>query len=53
MEVQGQMRPISKITRAKGTGDVSQAAEHLLCKCEALSSNPVPPKKEKKNKTLY
>jgi hypothetical protein len=26
--------PISKINRAKWTGDVAQAAEHLLCKCE-------------------
>jgi hypothetical protein len=32
--------PISKITKAKGTGGVAQAAEHMLCKCEALSSNP-------------
>jgi hypothetical protein len=30
--------PISKITRAKWTGSVAQAVEHLLCKCEALSS---------------
>jgi hypothetical protein len=37
--------PISKITRAKWTGDVAPAVEHLLCKCEALSSNPSPPKK--------
>jgi hypothetical protein len=44
--VQGQPRqissgdPISKITRAKWTGGAAQAGEHLLCKYEALSSNP-------------
>jgi hypothetical protein len=34
--------PISKITRAKRTraGGVAQVVELLLCKCEALSSNP-------------
>jgi hypothetical protein len=31
---------ISKITRAKITGAMSQAAEHLPHKCEAPSSNP-------------
>jgi hypothetical protein len=31
---------ISKITRAIYTGGVAQGIEHLLCKCEALSSNP-------------
>jgi hypothetical protein len=44
---------ISKITRAKWTGDVAQVAEHLLCK--VLTSNPsptktnqqTPPKKQK------
>jgi hypothetical protein len=30
---------ISKITRAKWTGDVAQALECLLCKGKALSSN--------------
>jgi hypothetical protein len=35
--------PIFKITRAKWTGGV----EHLLCKCEALSSNPNTIKKKK------
>jgi hypothetical protein len=36
------MRPPSlKITRAKWTGDLTQAAEGLLCECEALSSNPI------------
>jgi hypothetical protein len=38
--------PISKITRAKWTGDVAQAAECLFYKCEALSSNTHPTKKE-------
>jgi hypothetical protein len=37
--------PILKTTRAKWTGDVAQAVEHLPSKCsEALSSNPMPPK---------
>jgi hypothetical protein len=39
--------PISKTTKAKWTGVVAQAVEHLLCKCEALSSNPSPIKKKK------
>jgi hypothetical protein len=42
------MRPsISKITTAKRIGGVAQAVQHLLCKWEALSSNPspTPPKK--------
>jgi hypothetical protein len=40
--VQGQSRqivqetPISKTTRAKWTGGMAQAVEHLLCKHEAL-----------------
>jgi hypothetical protein len=29
-------------------GDVAQAVEHLLCKCEALSSNSSPINKRKK-----
>jgi hypothetical protein len=47
--VQGQPRQIvhetsiSKITRAKWTGDMAQTVEHLLCKFEAT----VPPKKKK------
>jgi hypothetical protein len=44
--------PISKITRAKWTGGVAEATEHLLCKCEALGSNPVPQKKKKKDSTF-
>jgi hypothetical protein len=42
--------PISKIARAKWAGDVAQAIERLLCKCEDLSSNPSPTKKKKKKK---
>jgi hypothetical protein len=38
--------PISKITRAKWTGSVAHVVEYLLCKCEALNSNPSPPKKK-------
>jgi hypothetical protein len=34
--------PISKITRAKWTGDGAQVVECLLFKREALSSNPSP-----------
>jgi hypothetical protein len=38
--------PISKVTRAKWTGGVVQVVEHLLCKCEALSSKPSPMKRQ-------
>jgi hypothetical protein len=44
--------PISKITTAKWTGSVVQAVGCLLCKPEALSSNPRPTKKEKKKLTM-
>jgi hypothetical protein len=46
--------PISKVTRAKWTGGMAQAAECLLCKYEALSlsSNPSPTKKKKKDIVL-
>jgi hypothetical protein len=37
--------PISKITRAKWTSGMAQAVEYLLCKCEALNSNPSSNKK--------
>jgi hypothetical protein len=40
---------ISKITRAKWTGDVARVVEHLFCKFD-LSSNPSPTR-EKKNST--
>jgi hypothetical protein len=40
--------PISKITRAKWTGGVAEAVEHLLCECEALSPTPLSPIKIKK-----
>jgi hypothetical protein len=39
--------PISKIIRAKWTGYMAQVVKHLLSKHEALSLNPVPPKKKK------
>jgi hypothetical protein len=42
--------PISKITREKWTGGVTQAVQCLLCKCEALSINPSPTKKKRKKK---
>jgi hypothetical protein len=42
----GQETPIPKITRAKWTGGVTQALEHLPCKHEALSSNPNPIKNQ-------
>jgi hypothetical protein len=41
--------PISKITRAKWTGGAAQVVEHLLCKLEDLSSNPITPKKKEIN----
>jgi hypothetical protein len=44
--------PISKIARAKWTGGVAQAVEHLLCECEALSSNPSPTKTQNKSLPL-
>jgi hypothetical protein len=37
--------PMSKI---KWTGTVAQVVEQLLCKCEALISNPSSTKKKKK-----
>jgi hypothetical protein len=42
--------PFSKITRAKGTGGVTQAVECLLCNCKALILNQRPTKKKKKKK---
>jgi hypothetical protein len=39
--------PHSKISRAKRTGGVAQAVEHLLCKCKALNSNPSPTRRRK------
>jgi hypothetical protein len=41
--------PISKITRAKWTEGVVQV--HLLCKLEALSSNPSPTHPPQKKKS--
>jgi hypothetical protein len=40
-------RPIPKIIREKQTGCVVQVVECLLCKHEALISNPSPTKKKK------
>jgi hypothetical protein len=40
--------PIYKTATTKWTGGMAQVIEHLLCQCEALSSNPNPRKKEKK-----
>jgi hypothetical protein len=45
--------PISKITRAKWTEGVIQAVKCLLCKHEALSSNPNPTKKKKINHAYW
>jgi hypothetical protein len=42
--------PISKITRVKIAGHVTQEVEHLLRKLRALSSNPSNTKKKKKKK---
>jgi hypothetical protein len=33
-----------------GIGGVAQVIEHLLCKCETLSSNPSPTAKKKKKR---
>jgi hypothetical protein len=41
---------ISKITTEKWSGGVAQAIEHLLCKHEALSSNPSPTTKKNSRK---
>jgi hypothetical protein len=37
--------PISKISREKWTGGITQAIECMLCKYESLSSNLIPQKK--------
>jgi hypothetical protein len=42
--------PIFTITREKWTASVAQVIELQFCKCEALSSNPSPIKKEKEKK---
>jgi hypothetical protein len=34
------------------TGGVTQAVDHLLCNCEALSSNPCPTKKKWNNNRM-
>jgi hypothetical protein len=39
---------ISKRTRAKWAGGMAQTVDCLLCKHEALNSNPSPTKKKKK-----
>jgi hypothetical protein len=57
MVVQGQPgwrihKIISKITRTKWTGGVTQVVQHLLCKPETLSLNPGSIKKKKKKKKL-
>jgi hypothetical protein len=44
--------PISKITRVKIAGHVTQEVEHLLRKLRALSSNPSNTKKKKKKKKM-
>jgi hypothetical protein len=53
MMVQGQSEQtvhetlISKITRAKWTGDVAQEIKHLLCKCKAEFKHESHQKKKK------
>jgi hypothetical protein len=39
--------PVSKIPRAKRTGDVAQVGDHLLSKAKAVSSNTSTSKKKK------
>jgi hypothetical protein len=46
--INGSQDPISKITRAKWTGD---AVECLLCKYDVLSSNPNTTEKNKETQT--
>jgi hypothetical protein len=43
--------PSSKITKGKWTGCVAQAVACLLCKYEALSSNPSPTKKKRERES--
>jgi hypothetical protein len=35
------------------TGSMAQAVERLICKCEALSSNPNPTKRGKKKRIVF
>jgi hypothetical protein len=37
------------VSQRRRTGGVAQGAEHLLCKCKALSSNPSPQIKKQTN----
>jgi hypothetical protein len=46
--VQAKQETISKITRERRAGGMTQAVEHLPGKFKALSSNPSTTKKEKK-----
>jgi hypothetical protein len=53
----GHKTPISKIITSKWTGGVTQVVEYLLCKCllckhEALSSNPIPLKNPKSDNCI-
>jgi hypothetical protein len=41
-----------KITNAKTIGGVTQVTEHLLSKCEVLTSNPSTPQKYKEREEL-
>jgi hypothetical protein len=41
--------PHAPVTRAKWIGGMTQEVEHQLCKHKALTSNPSPTKKRKRN----
>jgi hypothetical protein len=41
------MRLSEKQTKTKRTGHMIKMEQHLPSKCEALNSNPIPPKKKK------
>jgi hypothetical protein len=47
------LQNIFKITRTKYTGDVAQLVWCMLCKCEALSSNPSSPPKNSRKILLF
>jgi hypothetical protein len=48
----GKQTPNSKITIVNWAGSVAQVVQHLLYKCEALSSNSSHTKKRKKNEKV-
>jgi hypothetical protein len=43
---------LSKITRAKWIGVITQVVDHLLCKHKTMNSNPSLTKKKKRNGSM-